>query len=267
MSLGIVFKAPEGVVLGADSRVTLTFQGGIGGHQITIPATYDNATKLLKVENQQYVAAITFGTATIGLTNPRTAHSFLPEFERELTEGPRLSVEEFAKRLSDFFERQWNNANMPTTGIADMRFLVAGYNENEAYGRVYELGIPSMPAPLEQQVNQFGLTWGGQGEITARILNALDDPTINTIQQELQLTPQAMMNLINTIKAQNALRIPYQFLPLQDCVDLVILLIHTTLRLMNFVTDVRGVGGPIDVAMITRTEGVKYVQAKQIHGE
>jgi hypothetical protein len=59
MTLAIVFKGTEGIVLAADSRVTLQFQ--IPGTQLLTPAHFDNATKLLKVGKQKYVAAVTFG--------------------------------------------------------------------------------------------------------------------------------------------------------------------------------------------------------------
>jgi hypothetical protein len=61
--------------------------------------------------------------------------------------------------------------------------------------------------------------------------------------------------------------IPYQFLPLQDCVDLAIFLIKTTATLQRWTTDVRGVGGATDVATITRTEGFRAIQEKRIVGD
>jgi hypothetical protein len=64
-----------------------------------------------------------------------------------------------------------------------------------------------------------------------------------------------------------AMPIPYQFLPLQDCVDLAIFLIETTATLQGFATGARGVGGAVDVATITRTEGFRAVQEKRIVGE
>src|ERR1700730_2340709 len=115
MSLAIVFKGPEGLVLAADSRVTLTFQAttptapASAGTSIllVVPAFYDNATKLLRVQGQDYVAAVTYGLGTIGQNEPRTAHSFIPEFEADLATEPRLSVEEFARRLGNFFLSQF----------------------------------------------------------------------------------------------------------------------------------------------------------------
>ena len=52
MSLGIAFRGPEGVVLAADSRVTLYTQ--IPGQNLSIPSTYDNATKLLHSKCQSH---------------------------------------------------------------------------------------------------------------------------------------------------------------------------------------------------------------------
>ena len=109
MSLGIAFKGPEGIVLAADSRVTLLAQIQVAavpqGAQIVMPATFDNATKLLSVPSQQHVAAITYGAGAIGMTSPRTAASFMPEFDFNLTQKTkgRLTVEKFARELSDFF--------------------------------------------------------------------------------------------------------------------------------------------------------------------
>ncbi len=79
-----------------------------------LPATYDNATKLLSVRGQQYVGAVTYGLGALGPPDFRTAHSLIPEFEHEIEGAKRLSVQEFAEKLSDFFSRQWK-LRMPLT--------------------------------------------------------------------------------------------------------------------------------------------------------
>jgi hypothetical protein len=149
----------------------------------------------------------------------------------------------------------------------DMCFLVGGYNEGEAYGRVYEVIIPARPVPVEQNVNAFGLTWGGQTHIVARLLSGSDPMVIQHLKQKFTISDQDMSAASTEATQLHALKIPYQFLPLQDCVDLAILLVRTTSQLMQYTTDVRGVGGAVDVATITRTEGYKNVQSKTIHGD
>ncbi|MCX6091057.1 MAG: hypothetical protein NTX88_11940 [Candidatus Atribacteria bacterium] len=81
MSLGITFKGPEGIVLSADSRVTLTAEMQRGQEKMLLPSTFDNATKLLHITGHNYVGVVTYGVGAIGQQEPRTAHSFLPEFE------------------------------------------------------------------------------------------------------------------------------------------------------------------------------------------
>lgn len=80
MSLGIVINAPEGIVLAAESRVTLTAKPPGGSNPIHV--NFDNATKLLSfAEPNDVIGAVTFGAGAIGL---RTAQSFVPEFEASL---------------------------------------------------------------------------------------------------------------------------------------------------------------------------------------
>ena len=136
MSLGIAFKGPEGIVLAADSRVTLKAQ--IPGQTDTFHASYDNATKLLHIKGQDNVGAVTYGLGAIGSDQPRTAHSFLPEFEEELKDKDEMSSEDFAQALSDFYLKQWKKEMPADWPGGDMIFLVAGYDEGQPYGNLYD---------------------------------------------------------------------------------------------------------------------------------
>lgn len=286
MSLGIAFKGPEGIVLAADSRVTLMAiqpPPFPGQPPVSVPATFDNATKLLRVKGQDHVGAITYGLGAIGEAAPRTAHSFIPEFEAYLAKQPprttspdggekleRLTVERFATELSSFFSERWKES-MPAQwpqGAPDMTFLIGGYDPEAPYGRVFEFHMPGKPKPFEQLVGagQFGLVWGGQREIVDRLLHGYDSRTLQLAAAELKLEPQQVEQL-RTRLAEMSIPIPYQFLPLQDCVDLSIFLLSATIRLQTWMVSVRGVGGAIDVAAITKTDGFQPIQLKRLSGE
>lgn len=269
MSLGIAFKGPEGIVLAADSRVTLNMELTQGTEKLIIPSTFDNATKLLRFHSHNYVGAVTYGAGAIGLNEPRTAHSFLPEFERELatSKQDRHSVKVFATKLSSFFYNRWNEQKPSAAQNVDMVFLVGGFDEDAPYGSVYQFAIPGRPEPFEQQVGLFGLTWGGQLGYTSRLIKGMDPQLPALIQKQLNLTDDQRDRLTAVLEANSSLRIPYQFLPLQDCVDLAIFLIRTTIEIQTWLVDIRGVGGAIDVATITRTEGFQPIQQKAIVGQ
>jgi len=264
MSLAVAIKGPEGVVLAADSRITLEAQKK-GGR--LLPVNFDNATKLLSFSKpHNYVGAVTYGAAVIG---QRTAHSFVPEFELELAreKTDRLDIMAFSKRLSDFFSKRWEE-NMPHDHTGpNMTFIVGGYDRDDAYGKVFFSEIPREPIPTPRNPNDFGMTWGGQLSIASRIVHGYDPALLSIIQKTLNLDDKDMNKAVQAIKSDIEFPIPYAVLPLQDCVDLATFLIRSTIIAQDLAVGIRGVGGPIDVAIITRTGGLEYVQQKTIRGE
>lgn len=263
MSLGIVIKAPEGIVLAAESRVTITVPPQTGGPAVFV--SFDNATKLIAFSApNEYVGSVTYGLAAIG---QRTAHSFIPEFESGLPQK-RLSVEEFAQRLGQFYLEQWKSTIPPGYNGPQMEFVVAGFNADEPYGRVYMVRIPNQPTPDEHQkgTDNFGVSWGGQMDVVNRLLLGYDPRLVDTASRALNLDPTQQDTLRKALSTLS-MPVPINAMPLQDCVDLAILFVRTTISAQALSAGIRGCGGPIDVATITRREGFAFVQRKSITGE
>ena len=263
VSLGVVVKGPEGVVLAADTRVTLTARQG---NSPELPVNFDNATKLLTFgKPHKWVAAVTYGDAVIGT---RTAHSFMPEFGLTLDKD-RQSICDYAQQLGDFFQKQWKEAGQPshTTPGGGMNFVVGGYDDKKPYGAVFLLNVPNSPKPEPRNPDDFGMTWGGQLQVASRIIHGFDPGLPAFLHNHLSLSGSEIADLENCLKPNFEFTIPYNLLPLQDCVDLATFLIRTTMTAQNLAIGIRGVGGSIEVATITRTKGLKWVQKKEIHGE
>jgi len=262
MSLGVVIKGAEGVVLASDSRVTLMAERE-GSHPL--PVNFDNATKLLSFsEPHNYVGAVTYGAAVIGL---RTAHSLIPEFEVKIEDEKKgLTVIDYSKRLSTFFLDQWKKVMPEDYAGPSMMFIIGGYDPGEAYGKVFLVDIPRNPEPIQQNPGEtnFGMTWGGQLQIASRLIHGYDPVLPAILQKELGLSGDQISQLLQTLRKDLEFSIPYQVLPLQDCVDLAAFMVRTTMDAQNLAIGVRGVGGPIDVATVTRTKGLEYIQQKKI---
>ena len=273
MSLGIVFKGTEGIVLAADTRITLTaIQEGPNGQQTLIPAFFDNGSKILTFESQKWVSAITYGLGAIGGATPRTAQSFLPELDQVIidrAEDERISVHNFATILSEFYTTQWNTLMPAGYDGPDMVFLIGGYDPTDLYGQIYEVKIPSTPEPKQwnQGDSNFGAVWGGQLEFTNRLIHGFDPNIPEIIRQTLNLDDDARRRIHQALTQNVQINIPYQFLSLQDSIDFVRLLIDITINIQKFYVGVRGVGGNVDIVTVTKSGGLKIISKKEINGE
>lgn len=260
MSLGFIAKCPEGLVLAAESRVTITANTPYG----IVHNNFDNAKKLLAFSGvHKFIGVITYGLGSLSF---RTAQSFMPEFESTLP-GERVSVMDFADRMANFFMEQWNNEKLPDPSTykgAPMVFLVAGFNDGDAYGIICEFNIPFEPhAKLVKDVKAFGVNWGGQKEIVDRIIQGYDARILIEIQKELKFDDKVMMTIQERLIPLQ-LQIPIQIMALQDCVDLANFVMRTTIKGQELTLGVRGCGGNIDVAVITRTEGISFIKKKEL---
>lgn len=271
MSLGVVVKGPEGVVLAADCRVTLQaeIQRADGVPAPPLVVHFDNASKLLNLSPpHDYVGVVTYGAALVG--QMRTPHSYVPEFEVTLPRDKRLTTREYAEQVSKFFLARWNEGPPELTTNANITFIVAGYDPGpeEAYGKVYVIDLPNRPEPHERNPNKndFGMTWGGQIEVVSRLINGYDPAMLGALVRRGMPEPE-VRKLVMSLRPELEFKIPFNILPLQDCIDLATFLIRTTITAHNLAIGVRGVGGMIEVAYVTRTQPLQFIQRKKLHGE
>ena len=114
-------------------------------------------------------------------------------------------------------------------------------------GEFSKVDVPSKPTPTELNSGTFGLVWGGQRELVERLLQGFDPSLRDAVQDILNVSPNSRHpTLHRELAAKFTLPIPYQFLPLQDCVDLSIFLVRTTIELQRWMVGIRGVGGAVE---------------------
>lgn len=328
MTLVIAIKSSEGIVLAAESR-------DVFGNF----AYFDNATKLFSFKKpHNYIGVLTYGVGAIGSDEEplkRTIESYMPDFESTLhTPKRRISVSEFAQRISKFFMEQWD-AKMPQTYQgAPLGFIVGGFDDEKSVdGNLYQIQIPydKDSDPIEINKDDWGSIWRGEtgiadkimfgydahivGDTFSKVLDyiipklPLDDGGKNNIRQNLSTQLQGstiyerivsdtfsrilaymvpklqlddkekskiIQDLSNQLQGSTILQdlnrqfaMPFSYeLPLQDCINLAVFLIRTTIKFQEVSSTIpRTCGGPIDVAVITRTDGLQYVQRKQLVGE
>ena len=191
MTLIITCKGPEGLALAADSRATITVTTDSGDQSI---AYVDTATKLFALADQPYVGLLAWGEYFFG--NGRSIAGAIPELEMTLAKrsgGRRLTVAEVANEVSAFFAEQWRAYAKPA-GNGPTWFQVAGFDEGDHQGQRYQVGIPGRPAP-EKFADNIGISWGGQSELVARVMNGVDPAAIEIAKSELTLRNNQVQRL------------------------------------------------------------------------
>ncbi len=156
-------------------------------------------------------------------------------------------------------------------GIEGVFLFVAGYNVDGSH-EVYNVNIPGevlKRRDSNQKGMEYGANWIGQTDVVTRIIKGWDPrifnvPIVNeAIQQKGQPEIEKQFNSLEYA-------INWGAMPLQDAIDFSVLVIETTSAIQRFSDgvqadpgDVPGVGGPIDVLVLT-PDGSKWIQKKEL---
>jgi 20S proteasome alpha/beta subunit len=156
-----------------------------------------------------------------------------------------------------------------------IELLVAGYNQDGTH-KVYSVTIPGPVQKLSDGKKpnmEYGSSWIGQGDVAARIVLGFDGRI-----QNIEFVKEAIQKR-NEQEIQAQLRgleyaIQWGTMSLQDAIDFATLMIQTTSAIQRFSDginadpgDMPGVGGPINVAVITPDHGFVWVKKKKLHFE
>ena len=156
--------------------------------------------------------------------------------------------------------------------IEPIEITIAGYNKDNKH-EVHEIHLPGKIEQKGQSEN-YGMGWIGQGDVVSRVILGYDQGIINLpfVKQNIKNN-----NLEQTITELRGLEynILWETMTLQDAIDLSTLMIETTMAIQRFSDgikinpgDIPGVGGPIDVAVITPKKGVQWLNKKVLeYGE
>jgi hypothetical protein len=210
LSLALVFKTPEGICMATDSRLTVA-QPKAGG--MPDLCFLDSATKLWALGPPNPGVAVAFyGTAATGI---RSVGSLIKEWAA--TQGQRKPVEQIALEL---------HAWIGPRGLNNAVLWVAGFDETNPFGRIFELPLPGAVRELHPS-GSIGYTLGGQKRVADRLLE--------TLKPSLDL------------------------MPLKGTGELAAWLIDVTAKAQGYSLGVPTVGGAAQTALLEQGKGVRLL--------
>ncbi|MBI4497966.1 MAG: hypothetical protein HY689_08725 [Chloroflexi bacterium] len=269
MTLAIAMVVSDGIVLAADSKLSLTTPQG----------TRDGSNASPKVfQLTPGVGVTTCGWADFAEGDPyvvRTVASLIEEFCHNVLDAS-APPEAIAHALGRFFQHKYEqtiacNYRKEVSGSEyAIKFFLAGYDAHST-AQVWECEVPGPSVELGKDSTNPGPTWDGLPWIIQRLLLGYDGrivhlPIFNA--EDSPLSPEAKQELYKQLRLLNA-RAYYSSWLLQDAIDYVVWLIRTSIEWTRFFDGIGLkpgqaviLGEPVDVAVIQQHRGFFWLQRK-----
>jgi hypothetical protein len=265
VTIALVLKVNEGIVIAADSATTMIIRDPSGAQNVA--NVYNNANKIFNLHKGLPIGAMTWGQGNIGSSSiSMVAKDMRKSFHDEIDEGSYL-INGVADRVHDQLIRDRYDLEFPLASERPpMGFLVAGYSSDDSGAHVYVLqaGDGSDGKPVEILAGDSGgASWWGQPEAISRILNgfSLDTPQA-VVNLNVGLDLSQAYQFVQDLQGQVAAPLFSVAMPIQDAIDLAEFLVHATIQFVRFQPGALTVGGPIEIAAVTKHEGFKWVSRK-----
>jgi len=271
MTIAISIKVHDGVVLAADSAATVISTDQAGN--ATVLNVYNTANKVFNLYKGLPIGGLTWGAGAIGTASISTLTKDLrrrfmggdPAFADWALDRTGYSLEAVASRTRQFlYEEHYEPTFAEVAQKPVLGFLVAGYSSGQDLAEEWTLQMDSTgcPAPMRvRALEETGLTWSGEPEAVSRLVlgHGAGLPQVLT---EIGVTADQIQEVMRILHQR--LQVPFAAapMPIQDVIDLAEFLVHSTIMFSRFAPGAPTVGGPIEIAAITKHEGFKWVQRK-----
>lgn len=277
MTIAINLKVMDGVVLAADSATTLMTR--VGTNPPVVTNVYNNANKIFNLRKGLPIGLITWGSGAIGSTPIATLAKDLRARFSAAQQGfvdwrldtADYQILEIARRVRTFFyEEHYTAAFSSWPDKPLLGFVVAGYSSASDTPEEYSIQIDSRgncigPVALRPP-DQVGVTWNGLIEPVTRLILGFGTNLLPLLQQQMPPDQQTQLTeAFERVKPLLTAPLVQAGMPLQDAIDLANYLAEMTVNFSKFAPGASVVGGPIEIAAITKYEGFKWVKRKYFY--
>ena len=274
MSVVIVVKVSEGLVLAADSAANISGQLTTPEGQVLsegVLKSYYTARKLIQIGDLP-IGVLTWGQGNLG---PRTIESYIREWEfrngwqshdsfKERYGDVQYSVRAFAdglqSHLSEIHARL--HAGPPMSERPALGVIVAGYSDGAVFPEIWRFVLPYDQQIVNQRPDKngepdFGASWFGLTDSIVRLHFGIDDAAVAILSEKLGTPQTELRKMVAEIQYQ----IPFGLMPLQDATEYASYLMNTAVGRFRFVIGPELVGGKVDIAIITQRQ-FKWIAQK-----
>lgn len=274
MTIAISLKVNDGIVLAADSASTIIAQDTRGG-QVGVSNIYNNASKICNLKKGLPIGVIMWGSGSIGQSSMSTLTKDFRELITKATnwkiDDINYTVREVAEKFKKFiFDDSYIKEFRDWKRKPDLGFIVAGYSvpkgKKASFAEEWKCEILNGQCSgpdLIREPSLTGLTWSGMPEAITRLYKGYG----TALPEILKACTLDEIKINEIMEKCRDLTVPMLTppMPIQDAIDLSAFLVEATINFSRFAPGAPMVGGPIEIAAITKHEGFKWVRRKHYY--
>ena len=265
MTICVSVRIPEGLILAADSMVTLEGTVNTGeGAKAGVLQTFESANKVSQVKDYP-IGVMTWGIASI---SSRSIPSLIMEWEYglgSLLVNADFSVRKMADGLHEFIHERYNKSYPATERRPRLGMFIGGYSGGQFFSEQFFCEWPNRVGWQEVRPNKsdgspdFGANWFGQVDALDRLVHGYDRNGIKELVKR-----GADKEVVQKWIEDHVSELPLVFdgMPIQDAVDFANYAVQLTIGRFRFSMGVPVCGGDVDIAVIT-PDALHWAQRKQ----
>lgn len=264
MTIVVSVKVTDGIVLASDSATTFVDNSG------TPVKVYNNANKIFNLVKGLPLGAMTYGAGSIG---PASVATLSKDLRIQLSDDAspyyfdrqNYTVEDVAKKCQAFFRDRFVESYPQGLPNYMMGYRVCGYGSHDRLPQGWEIFVTNEPdippTRFYPGEDHFGPRWAGDGEALNRLVLGFSEQVIAAMVEgglAAEFVGDVRQQFLD--KAYRDMFLPA--MPIQDAIELARFLAETAAKFQHFSLLAETIGGPIEIATITKHEGFKWVSRK-----
>lgn len=268
MTVVVGIQTTDGLVLSSDSATTQQLM--LANGTMATSSIWNSANKIFNLRKTWPIGAMTFGRAAIqGLSIASHAKDLRLRLSGAVADPivPNLdpstyTVEDVANAVLAYFRDQCNGE-----AGGDLGFIVGGFSADQKSPEMWQVLLSDAAGDTIEQVvvpGSPGIVTQGMTDAITRLVDGAGLGLGSALEQMgvAQGTGEAAAEAI-----RDQLRMAWAWpgMPLGETIDMARFLVETQINFVRFMPGDAMVGGPVEIAALTKHEGFKWVQRKHYY--
>lgn len=269
LTIAVSLKVNDGVVLATDSAMTVADRDSA-----LIKYVYDNTTKIFSFNDNIPIGLLVYGLGTI---NHYPMPVVIEDLKRACSESgewyvdsEKYTVASVANTIMKYlYKRYSENFSAGSIERPKLGCFIVGYSPDSNISQEFEIDIQGDRCNIIPQPNKCGLFRAGSAAAVScvdRLLYGCDTALHNFFIKRYGSSPSDLISvaeIVSDIRENLTAPLIAPPMPIHDAIQLATFFVKTAIEYQRFMPGPRYVGGPVDVAIITRRDSFKWIERKR----